>query len=160
VYLEEFKDLKDGKLRSTCSSFYDNAGTKKFASDGFESYRVPRTSSAFNLEGRSTKRYEKQIAQSVSYANKGQTANDVITQSVNQNENLANIFNKQSSKQYLNVSRLPRIALIVNQPKLIAKKTGIGNSKIMGEKFNPYNFQTGDQKNWTGRNLYGALFQH
>ncbi len=61
--------------------------------------------------------------------------------------------NKNPSK-----SVLPRISAIAKMPNLKIKRNGIGNSKELGDKYNPYSYIY--KQEVSARNPFGALFQN
>ncbi len=75
-----------------------------------------------------------------------------------ENGNLCrNLFN-QTSQGFRSKYRLPDVCKIANQRQVI-RNHHIGNSKEMGERYNPYALIP-PSKNRTGRNFVGDLFKH
>ena len=75
-----------------------------------------------------------------------------------ENGNLCrNLFN-QTSRGFRSKYKLPDVCKIANQRQVI-RNHHIGNSKEMGEKYNPYALIP-PSKNRTGRNFVGDLFKH
>ena len=68
-----------------------------------------------------------------------------------------NLFN-QTSIGFRSKYKLPDVCKIANQRQVI-RNHHIGNSKEMGEKYNPYALIP-SSKNRTGRNFVGDLFKH
>jgi hypothetical protein len=68
-----------------------------------------------------------------------------------------NLFN-QTSIGFRSKYKLPDVCKIANQRQVI-RNHHIGNSKEMGEKYNPYALIP-PSKNRTGRNFVGDLFKH
>jgi hypothetical protein len=125
--------------------------TKKY--DGFTYYDVPRTEPSYKEEFRKSKIVSNKIYNSIYNPT-------CITVDINeQNERLRSIFNTQTNKSFLKSNKLPHIEVIVNQPKTLLKKTNTSTTKMMGGKYNPFNYH-GTNKNWTKRNYLGALYQH
>lgn len=129
---------------------------------GFESFNVPRVNSYNKKLLKSIKfnDFNKKCMNSVSggFFNKEENCLDsLITQ---ENKRLKDIFMSQTSNGFLKHNNLPKISYIVNQPQIVIKTTGIGNSKYMGLKYNPHNFTANSHKNMTKRNINGALFLH
>lgn len=154
------KDKSKDKLNNTGNNFNKSRGKI-----GFESYNVPRLDkdkflqkNYENLKSSNVSRFTDRLAHSIGFKDFDQKINK-FERIRNENEKINNIFLNQTSSNFLKNSKLPKIALIVNKPKLTVKKCGIGNSKLMGNKYNPANYQQDNQSNF-GRNYYGALYQH
>lgn len=141
------------------NSFYQTRRKKL----GFESYNIPRVIpknkklpvqvNAFNDKCfRSMSGFFK-IAENQSEKEFDQYLN-------RENNRLTNILLNQTSDYFLKSNRLPKISYIVNQPEIVVKRTGNGNSKFMGGKYHAFNFNMNQYKNKVKRNDNGALFQH
>jgi hypothetical protein len=147
-YLNEVETIKQDRFNSTSS-----LGFRKKNYDGFTSYQVPRINPEYKEEFRKTKIMTEKISNSVYNPT---SANTDVNE---ENERLRNILMNQTNKNFLNSKQLPQISVIVNQPKTLLKKTNTSNTKMMGGKYNPFNYH-GTNKNWTKRNYLGALYQH
>lgn len=116
---------------------------------GFESYNIPRIYDIIHDEKNiKFNDFQKRILNSFSNGFN------------NESKRLKELFLCQTSNEALIRSHLPKISYVTNKPELVIRTTGIGNSKYLGLKYNPYNFLSGNHKNMTKRNNYGALFQH
>lgn len=126
---------------------------------GFESYNVPRINKSVNKKPLQVSNFDNKCFKSLSgFFN----SNDKNFRSYlnKENDRLTGILLNQTSDNFLKSNKLPKISYIVNQPELIIKKTGIGNSKFMGVGYNPDNYNPTNSKNLTKRNISGALFLH
>lgn len=56
-------------------------------------------------------------------------------------------------------SDLPSLQKIISQPEIKASYVP-GELKIMGERFNPFNFKGDKLRSTIKRNVYGSLYQH
>lgn len=147
------------------SNFFVRENPKKI---GFESYNVPqirnfnRCSSTKPIKfNEFSKRCLNSISNGFFQQQDGFDSKELINQKiVEENIKLKEILFSQTSEGFLKVAKLPKISYIVNQPQIIIKKTGISNSRFMGLKYNPHNFNSGTHKNMTKRNNHGALFLH
>ena len=75
-----------------------------------------------------------------------------------ENGNLYKSLCNQTSVGFRSKYKLPDVCKIANQRQVI-RNHHIGNSKEMGEKYNPYALIP-PSKNRTGRNFVGDLFKH
>ena len=75
-----------------------------------------------------------------------------------ENGNLYRTLCNQTSVGFRSKYKLPDVCKIANQRQVI-RNHHIGNSKEMGEKYNPYALIP-PSKNRTGRNFVGDLFKH
>ncbi len=55
---------------------------------------------------------------------------------------------------------LPSIKKIVSQPMIKATRIKGNSSKIMGEHYNPFNYNSDSIRSQIKRNVYGSLYQH
>lgn len=129
---------------------------------GFESFNVPRVENYRKPPPIYFDQFNNKCMNSVSnfFKQPDQTNESFYNYLDQENSRLTNIMLNQTSEGFLKANKLPKISYIVNQPEIVVKKTGIGNSKYMGQNFNPHNFQPNNAKNLTKRNVYGSLFQH
>lgn len=148
--------MNEDQVCPKISEYYLRPGLKI----GFESYNIPR------VEGKKTKlkplqvsQFDKKCYNSLSgfFDSK---SNNFYSYLNGENDRLTNILLNQTNEGFLRDNKLPKISYIVNQPEIIVKRTGIGNSKFMGPKYNPFNFNPANNKNLTKRNINGALFLH
>jgi hypothetical protein len=148
-YVNEVQLLKThGRFNAT------STGMRKKRYDGFTSYQVPRTEHEYKEEFRKSRIVSDRVYNSI--------YNPTCSQNVDineENDRLKGIFMNQTNKNFLKSNQLPHISLIVNQPKTLLKKTNTSATKMMGGKYNPFNYH-GNSKNWTKRNYLGALYQH
>jgi hypothetical protein len=80
---------------------------------------------------------------------------------VRENEGINKLIVRNCSPVYTKDKMLPNIPRsVLGQPKIWHKRTSIGNSKYMGSRFNPNNYDYSGVRNMTKRNVFGALFQH
>ena len=77
-----------------------------------------------------------------------------------ENDKMKKIISSQSNSTFLADSKLPKIGLLLNQPKTIVNSNKILYSKNFGEKYNPYCFSINRSKQSAERNPYGALFNN
>lgn len=152
----------DKKLSTTSNSFYINKSLNyHHPYDGFESYKIPRFKSEITTT--STRNYTKRIARSVHSSSadyRSSRLEEVEGDKLKkENEKLRKILMNQSNSNFLSQGKLPKIRTITSQPKIKISLTGIGNSKHMGDKYNPYSF-FGISKNWVARNYHGGLYQY
>jgi len=75
-----------------------------------------------------------------------------------ENGNLYKTLCNQTSVNFRSKYKLPDVCKIANQRQVI-RNHHIGNSKEMGERYNPYSLIP-PSKNRTGRNFVGDLFKH
>lgn len=133
--------------------------TRSTQKTGFESYNIPRVVPANKLKPIQVSQFDNRCFKSLSgFFDSNQT--DIHAYLEKENERLGNILLNQTSEGFLRSNRLPKISFIVNQPDIIVKKTKIGNSKFLGNQYNPFNYNPANSKNLTKRNIYGSLFQH
>lgn len=159
-YQNEITDLKKNKL--SCGEFnysHSDFFYPKKRYNGFTSYAVPRTDKAGDNRNFSTafKVYSGNINKSLSNFKNREGESEYEAMEKQNDEVKNNLFNQTSSafrKRY----KLPDILKIANTRQRI-RNIRLGNSKEMGEKYNPYChvLNTGDR---IGRNYCGALFQH
>lgn len=122
---------------------------------GFESYNVPIVKRKQNVEPIPSSQFNQKCYKSVSGFD--MTSNGEKESLLKrENERLKGIFLSQINDGFLAQNKLPRISYIVNQPNILVKKTGIGNSKFMGLRYNPHNFNVGGLK-YRQRNKNGAI---
>lgn len=134
-----------------------NTNSRSMRKTGFESYDIPRVTKKINANPVEVEQFNKRCFKSFSnFFNSG--SNDFESYLKDYNKKLESNLLNQTGETFLKSSNLPKINLILNQPELIIKKTGIGNSKFMGAKYNPHNFGLANFKNMTKRNINGALF--
>lgn len=134
-----------------------HTNSRSLRKTGFESYDVPRVSNKTTKNPVEVEQFNKKCFKSFSnFFNSG--SNDFEGYLKDYNKKLEINLLNQTGEAFLKASNLPKINLILNQPELIIKKTGIGNSKFMGSKYNPHNFGLANFKNMTKRNNNGALF--
>ena len=141
------------------NSFY----IRPYEKVGFESYNIPRISQnpQSKLKPIQVNQFEDKCFKSLSgFFSKSKSDSDFNGYLAKENERLANILMNQTNERFLKSNRLPKIAYIVNQPEIVVKKTGIGNSKFMGAGYNPHNFTMNMYKNKTKTNINGALYLH
>jgi hypothetical protein len=147
-YVNEAELLKTNARFTATSTDWKR---KKY--DGFTSYQVPRTEPEYKEEFRKSRLVTDRIYNSVYNP-------CVQNQDINEeNERLKAIYLNQTNRNFLKSNKLPQISLIVNQPKTLLKNTNTSSTKMMGGKYNPFNYH-GTSKNWTKRNYLGALYQH
>ena len=77
-----------------------------------------------------------------------------------ENQRLHDIIMKQTNEGFLKENKLPKISYICEQPQIVVKNTGIGNSKFMGNNYNPHNYNLANTKNRVKRNITGSLFNN
>lgn len=126
---------------------------------GFESYNIPRVAPNNKLKPIQVSQFDNRCYKSLS-GFFDSNHSDIHTYLDKENERLGNILLNQTSEGFLRSNRLPKISFIVNQPDIIVKKTKVGNSKFLGNQYNPFNYNPANSKNLTKRNIYGSLFQH
>jgi hypothetical protein len=86
---------------------------------------------------------------------------DIMQVCNTENEKMKNLILTQTSTNFLKGSRLPRIKNVKKEePVILSSNNRLGNCKLMGEKYNPFNFDIGKTKNMTKRNVFGALYGH
>jgi hypothetical protein len=162
-----FSYLNNNNKNLTSSNFFKQ--TKKY--DGFESYNVPRLDKK-NItmvkplqrnESAYVNRYVTKIDQAVTTSKKDELSRSALItiddKIIAENQKLRTILKNQLDKGFLNEAKLPKISYIISQPELILRKTGIGNSKYMGEKYNPMNYIDNSTKKQAKRNYHGSLYQ-
>jgi len=69
------------------------------------------------------------------------------------------LINNQDNEQKLSEQKLPSLTKIIDQPKIKASYIS-GNSKIMGENYNPFNFNSDIMQSRVQRNVFGFKYQH
>ena len=147
-------NMSEDSINPKSNSFYQ----RPFKKIGFESYNIPRVESK-RLKPVQVIQYESKCFKS--FASFYSTAKDNFTEHLSlENDRLTNILLNQTSEGFLKANKLPKISYIINQPEIVVKKTGIGNSKFMGQNYNPYNFNPTSHKNMTKRNVNGTLYLH
>jgi hypothetical protein len=150
-------DIQESNADHPCS--HEDFYLRPFQKIGFESYNVPRVNKSTNIKPIQFNQFNNKCFKSLSGFFNSQDEN--FDKYLNkENSRLTDILLDQTSQNYLKNNKLPKISYIVNQPEITIKKTGIGNSKFMGGKYNPFNFNSADYKNKTKRNTSGALFLH
>lgn len=156
--LNEIKDLKSMKLSNdefnyTHSGFY--FPKKRYS--GFTSYAVPRTRSHSKASS-AFKTYEEKIRRSMDCFSKKVDAKNEFEILQKDNEDMKMKLKTMTNEHFLEKVKLPDVATLANSRKKI-RNIKIGNSKEMGERYNPYCMmtKTGDL---VGRNFVGALFNH
>lgn len=157
LYKNEINHLKNnslsnGEFNYTHNGFY----YPKTKYNGFTSYAVPRTqqrptSAAF---GEYNKRLDRSL-RCFSARNKCESDDEAMEKG---NEDLKQKLLAHTNRAFCKKMKLPNLLDIANTKQVI-RNVKVGNSKIMGEKYNPYCFEmkTGDL---IGRNYVGALFEH
>jgi len=75
-----------------------------------------------------------------------------------ENSKYGRIFNMQKSQEFLEEKKLPEIKYEKKNIEISKNFYNNGNSKFMGIKYNPYNFDLITSKNRTKRNVFGTLF--
>ncbi|MCQ2820253.1 MAG: hypothetical protein MJ252_23555 [archaeon] len=157
--LKELSDLRNSKLSNdefnyTHSKFY----FPKKRYNGFTSYAVPRT-----INNKKTSvpfmTYEDKIKRALSCDSRRlHTAGDFETMQ-RENQDMKQKLLTMTNSNFCKKNQLPDIGLISNCTHKKIRNIGIGNSKEMGERYNPYGMsvKTGD---YMGRNYVGALFEH
>ncbi len=74
-----------------------------------------------------------------------------------ENQKLKGILNSQTNNNFLKVNRLP--CLEKHQKAVKTNKLGSFH-KIMGEKYNPFNYTPNILRSQIGRNVNGSVYQH
>ena len=69
------------------------------------------------------------------------------------------LINEQTNPKKLAEHSLPSLKNIIDQPKIKASYIS-GNLKIMGENYNPFNFNSEKMRSAIKRNVFGSLYQH
>ena len=69
------------------------------------------------------------------------------------------LMNDQVNEKKLKEQKLPSLKRIIEQPKIKAAYIA-GNLKIMGENYNPFNFNSEVMRSNVKRNVFGSLYQH
>jgi hypothetical protein len=146
-------EIDNFKTRSNKFLTSPTLSQSKFTS--FKSYEVPRVDQVNRNEFSSTKRFTKNINNTVYSPVRGRS--EICLQK--ENERLNEVFMHQTNKDFLVTNKLPSIDNILNQAKSNYNKTNTSNTKMMGSKYNPDNY-TGQSKNWSKRNYLGALYPH
>lgn len=128
---------------------------------GFESYNIPRIQNQQNkIKPIQVNQFEEKCFKSLSGFFNSKKDENFDNYLVRENQRLTEILLSQTSEKFLKTNRLPKISYIVNQPEIVVKRTGIGNSKYMGKTYNPFNFTMNMYKNKTKTNINGALYLH
>lgn len=178
-YLNDLNKLKKTVVNWTSNSYisdcttpnnittdYPNFSRTKY--DGFASYQVPRIDHLIQFDEKKRinatfGNFNNRIKHILDFERGDKNLNgndDLISVCSKENEKFKNIIVNNLNNEFLTNSKLPRIAHVVNQPKLLFSRNNNGNSKMMGGKYNPYNYEAAKPKNMTKRNVFGALFNH
>lgn len=75
-----------------------------------------------------------------------------------QNQKFGKIFTLQMDSKILEENCLPKITNEIKEIELSKNFYNNGNSKYMGSKYNPYNYDLFASKNRIKRNVFGTLF--
>ena len=181
-----FKNLRFGT--TSYDNFYSNRNkcynqekhNSNYKKSEFESYNVPRIlkKDNYNNNIKQNIKYNDFYKRCINSISNGFFRNNFIETDVKsnnfaneeerqldyklnlENNRLKNIISKQTNNEYLKEKKLPRLSYIADQPNIIIKNTGIGNSKFMGNNYNPHNFNLANFKNRIKRNTNGALFNN
>lgn len=167
--MTEINHLKRNKLNNNeFQSSHSNDFYPKKRYDGFTSYAVPRTdeyrTSTNRREGTPFDIYNRTIANVMSASTNRERTKDRNCQTEYEtlqfeNEKMKEIIKDHTNTNWMQSQNLPSVGTILEKNKKTIRNATIGNSKIMGERYNPFNNYFGS-KNRTGRNFTGALFQH
>lgn len=157
----------------------NNSNSKNY--DGFPSYNIPdfrkikskiiNISNGKNTEKvkhpilNMTKNLEKFCTKKESYdlAKYRETVANDIKDYYEENEKLKKIILLQTNNEFLKKNKLPDIKSIVNQHKMkiqTGNKFPFAQTRFLGGKYNPYNFQAERDPEAKRRNHYGGLFFH
>jgi hypothetical protein len=149
------------ELKKSLSSFKteyehfnnDQVKTNKY---GFKSFQVPR------IDNIDSKKNDQSMSLPVSPRLK--LINSKMIKSLSkgdfyeENEKMKEILNTNRQKELL--SSFPNINNILNQNHIKNVQLNLKNNKIMGEKYDPFNYRLDLFKSNIRRNSYGALYQH
>lgn len=161
--LTEMNQLKRNKLgNNEFQSSHSKDFCLKKRYDGFTSYCVPRTDeykAQTDRTGTPFDIYSRNINKVMASTNQERNCQTEYETLQQENEKMKEIIKNHTNANWMQSKNLPSVGTILEKNQKAIRNTSIGNSKIMGEKYNPFNNYFGS-KNRTGRNFTGALFQH
>ena len=158
----EVKDLKGNKLANDNFNYtHSGAFSPKKGYSGFTTTSIPRTRKKIRPNTTETtpyKVYEDRLKRSMMLSNRRYKTNNDFETLQKDNMEMNKKLKSMTDRRFLSQYKLPDLSSIANSKKRI-RNIRIGNSKEMGERYNPYGMvtKTGD---YHGRNFVGALFNH
>lgn len=167
------RKILDGEVNTNNSNNFSktnsrrmfNSTSKLLKYDGFKVTGIPRVD---HLVSQNENQRNNIINNKIFMALKGkdsliysQEKEDLSNIIIKENEKLKDVIKSNMNSTFLDQYKLPKIASSPNKEAMLLINTTKDNSnKMMGRRYNPYNYDFAKSQSTTRRNVFGALFEH